>query len=292
MLAKLKTEKTISYIILFLFIISLLPLLYIARYDHSCADDYSYGLLARQAWQNTHSIWAAMAAAAQKVQTAYTDWQGTFSSIFLMSLQPSVFGERLYAITPFIMLGSLLFSMFFFLRTVLITYLKANRYQYLAVSSILLFLSIQLVYSPVEAFYWFNGAVHYVFMHSVMLTVLGIILIMLKEKRKTQKILFILLASLLGIIIGGGNYITVLLTLILFCVCIFLLFLIDKRQIKYVAVPFFTILISFIISAAAPGNALRKSVIGVSYSPLESIFLSFKFGVQYLEYCEKAGLFI
>lgn len=283
MLQKLKSEKTISYILLFLFLITLIPLFVIARYDHSCADDYSYGLLARQAWTETHSLWAVILAAVEKVSTTYVKWQGTFSSIFLMSIQPSVFGERLYIITPFIMIGSLIFSMFFFLKAVFITYLKANRYQFIAVLSILLFLSIQLIYSPVQAFYWYNGALHYVFMHSLMLIEFGIILYLLKENKKVKKILYTVIASLLGIVIGGGNYITILLTLILFFVCLIAVFIFNKKNITFICIPFLITFVAFIISAVAPGNAFRKSVLGITYSPLQSILYSFKYAVLYLD---------
>ena len=33
----------------------------------------------------------------------YETWQGTYSSAFLMSLQPGIFGERYYSLTPVIL---------------------------------------------------------------------------------------------------------------------------------------------------------------------------------------------
>ena len=89
------------------FLLSLLPLLVIGMYNHPAGDDFAYGLNAHLAWESSHSLWAAIKAAAATVKSYYTSWQGTYSSIFLMSLQPAVISERLYALTTPLMLGML-----------------------------------------------------------------------------------------------------------------------------------------------------------------------------------------
>ena len=45
----------------------------------------------------------------------YNIWQGNFSAIFLMRLQPGIFGEQYYFIAPLILLSAYMgFSIFFF----------------------------------------------------------------------------------------------------------------------------------------------------------------------------------
>jgi len=73
------------------FLISLLPVCRLAFYAHPAGDDYAYGVAAHLAWTDTHSLSAVLAAAVSNVKGYYTSWQGTYSSIFLMSLQPAIF---------------------------------------------------------------------------------------------------------------------------------------------------------------------------------------------------------
>lgn len=86
------------------FLISLLPVCRLAFYAHPAGDDYAYGVAAHLAWTDTHSLSAVLAAAVSNVKGYYTSWQGTYSSIFLMSLQPAIFSQRLYFLTTFLML--------------------------------------------------------------------------------------------------------------------------------------------------------------------------------------------
>ena len=89
-----------------------LPLLALAPYAVPAADDYSYGTQTHLAWRESGSVPAAVAAAGRTAVRTWHGWQGTFSAVFLMALQPAVFGERLYAITPYLMLASLFAGVF------------------------------------------------------------------------------------------------------------------------------------------------------------------------------------
>ena len=70
----------------------LVPLLLISAYNHSYADDWHYGVWAHLALQQTGNVGAAIVTALQQVGKAWFDWQGTYSAIFLMAIEPSVFG--------------------------------------------------------------------------------------------------------------------------------------------------------------------------------------------------------
>ena len=100
--------RVILPVLLAVLVLAVLPLLCAARFDVPCADDLSFGGRAHLAYVRTGSAAAAVAAAAEEARIAYTTWQGTFSAIFLMGLQPAVFGEAAYAVTPFIMLLALI----------------------------------------------------------------------------------------------------------------------------------------------------------------------------------------
>ena len=108
-IAKLSLAEKLCFIMLTLFLISLLPVCRLAFYAHPAGDDYAYGVAAHLAWTDTHSLSAVLAAAVSNVKGYYTSWQGTYSSIFLMSLQPAIFSQRLYFLTTFLTVG--LFSL-------------------------------------------------------------------------------------------------------------------------------------------------------------------------------------
>ena len=86
------------------FVFSIIPLLLVARYNHGWADDYSYGFLAYSAWKQTHSIWQIILAAAAQVKNSYFNWQGTYSGILFMAIQPGIFGDAYYTVTTYLLL--------------------------------------------------------------------------------------------------------------------------------------------------------------------------------------------
>ena len=108
--------KAIKWLALTALAAALLPLLLLGRYAVPAADDFSYGSLAHVAFVESGSVMDAAAAAFDKTLESYYSWQGTFSAIFLMALQPAVFSEALYALTPLIMLASILAGSFMFCR--------------------------------------------------------------------------------------------------------------------------------------------------------------------------------
>ena len=87
------------------FIIGLIPILYLSGYVHATGDDYGYGYRAREAWLSSRSVWETLKAAGNTVAAYWNGWQGTWFTIFLMALQPEVFWNNGYWIVPWIMLG-------------------------------------------------------------------------------------------------------------------------------------------------------------------------------------------
>ena len=65
------------------------------------------------AWKETHSLLQVLKGAMITVKKM-VGWQGTFSSIFVMALQPAIFGEDGYRMVPWIMIGTMCFSSVFF----------------------------------------------------------------------------------------------------------------------------------------------------------------------------------
>ena len=74
-----------------IYLLSLIPVLAVARYDCASGDDYGFGAAAHQAFVRTGSMAAAVQADVYHVGEVYEIWQGTWLSCFLCGLHPEVF---------------------------------------------------------------------------------------------------------------------------------------------------------------------------------------------------------
>jgi len=270
--------KILAILIIGGMILSLIPLFLLAKYNHSCADDYVYGLYARKAWLETGSLWEVVRAAAKMCLDHYNNWQGTFSSIFLMALQPAVFGEQYYVITPYLMLAMLILSTFSLFKTILIDYLKGSKLQLIIISFLFITVSIQLILSPVEAIYWYNGSVHYVFMYSSMLFMISSFLQYLNK----NKYKYLCMACVLAGVVSGGNYITALTAILLICIIGgFIIIYRKKGVLIQTGIMLVFAIAGLIVSGLAPGNSIRQEFFEPP-SAIKAVFLSFRDAVDFI----------
>lgn len=150
-----------------LLIVSLIPLLWLGRYNVMCIDDYDYG-------RQVHDTWLATGSYLESVQTAwrqnmefYQNWQGTYVSCFLMALCPMNFHYEIAWIVPVIMIGMFAASTFVLGRHILTKWLGADRTASSFIMLLLLFMFYQILEAPFEGIYWYNGSTHYILMQSV-----------------------------------------------------------------------------------------------------------------------------
>ena len=271
--------KIIAAVFMTLFLLSLIPLLAISFYNRPAADDYSFGVLTVHTWRETGSIWQTILTAFSQVKKTYLDWQGTFSAVFLFALQPGVFGEQYYFITTFLLLGTFVIVTFYFLFVICNYYMKADKSSWIIVSVCVLTLSIQLVFSARESFYWFNGGIYYTFYYSLSLILFGILLKIAYKKKRSIFNYFVVI--FLSLFIGGGNYTTALVTTIVVCL-LAIIFTCQKNPAKrIIGIAFLLLLIGLGISAAAPGNAVRAASPDIHpMSPPKAIFYSFYYAMK------------
>ena len=192
-------------------VLSLVPMLLIARYDLPLGDDVIYGGLVSQALTSDPSLSSALRAAAGVVAEKFHSWQGTFSAIFLMAFQPGVFGLSYYQITPYLMLGAVIASTLLLTYTLLCSVLGASRRVWLLLGSAVAFFSIQLCVSPREGFFWYNGAVYYTLYHSLLLVLATLVIRIVRSPRAWVRATFAVLGVVLAAVLSGGNYATAIL---------------------------------------------------------------------------------
>ncbi len=277
---KLNYKKVVAWVSLIICIVSLIPLFYVARYNHPTGDDIYYGLQAHLAWESTGSLWETLKAAAESVAKYYNEWQGTFSAMLIMHLQPTVFSEELYFLTSYLVLGSILTGSIYLWKQIARFILpEVTRVEEIGIWSIVMFLSIQWIPSIGEGLYWFNGAVYYSGFFGLLLWMFGL----LCKYMNIGGIHRIVLAYFLAILIGGSNYITLLVSLILLALYSgYLLW--KKHPKKWCVLGLFVVMgICLVISAAAPGNSVRQAMTNMSYPAYKAIMASLWTGLGLID---------
>lgn len=154
------------------FVLSMLPIWYLAFYAAPMGDDLGYGTLTHQTWLATHSVIEVLKAALETSRSFYQTWNGDWFTVFLFALMPEVFASGTYWIT------AILFTIFFsialtlFLYEICVKLLGMEKSLFIVLNCLVLFLSFQFVPSLSIMSYWYVGAVHYIYPHVFMLLAL------------------------------------------------------------------------------------------------------------------------
>lgn len=273
------SEKQIAWIIITIFILSLIPLLYISRYIHPSTDDYIFSIETYNIWNNTHSFIQTLRSAIETTYNMYINWQGSYSGCFLMALQPGIF--NVYWITPFVLIGTFTLSTYWLVHLLIKTFSKSSTPQYLIVSTTLILMSLQFVISPLDAFYWYNGAVYYTFYYSMTL-LLACFLIKQIQSDGLRKTIYGICVLVLCIFLAGGNFMTGLLILVILS-SILLISIINRQKVpSIIYATLFIFCIAFTINIIAPGNMIRANYIEDNIPAILAIRISFTNGYNYL----------
>ena len=239
----------------------LLPLLVISVFNHSYADDWHYGVWAHLALQQSQgNVLAAVAEALRQVSVAWFDWQGTYSAIFLMALQPGVFSESAYVISAWIVLALLVSCTLYFVRTTMRICLHDYSYAWLSVASALLVAQLLLQPSPVEGIFWYNSAIYYTGYHALMLLLMGFIIRTMTIEKLWVFIVRVCVATLLALFVAGGNFVTLLVALELGVSATIAVIVKRHGKMACVVIPTIALILGAIVSFSAPGNEVRQQV--------------------------------
>lgn len=261
-----------------IFILSLIPLYIIGGYAHPSVDDYYYGVETAGVFKDTHSLSAVIKEAFSLTKQTYMDWQGNFAAIFLMRLQPAIFGEQYYVAAPVLLLTTFIFSMLIFFYTALRKWCNATGRTAYEAALIITFCALQFTYVPSDSFYWYNGSIYYTFFFSLMLMMFSLFIVLIKGKHTSARIISGILCLVLAFIIGGGNYATALFTSIV--LVLFSIYYLSRKD--AVSIPVILIMImslaSLFISIKAPGNAIRQASVGGSQGVFKALVYSFAYG--------------
>lgn len=267
-----------------LFVVSLIPIVLLSTYNFPCADDLGYSIYTRHAWTDTHNLFAVLAAAGRKVAESYQIWQGTWASIFLMALQPGIFGDGAYWIGTVMLIAALGISVFYFMNAFWKKWLGTGTEQSWIISILFLLFGMQCMVDKTQGLFWYNGACHYIFPWSALLALAGIVVSLAvaedNEKNEKRKIIC---GIILAVYIGGGNLVTGLECGIWFALGVLLTAICHRKKLKAQLLKIAVFWgISFGLNVAAPGNWVRQEEFSYRPGLIRSILQSFYYCLDYV----------
>ena len=251
-----KAVWSYKYIILIYLLVLLLcaPLFTLCKSTVPSADDFSYGAAARHALKDSGSVIKAVGAALKNTADRYMDWQGTYSSIFIMSMQPGIFSVALYRTASLVLL-IIFFLCPLFLALVLNRFLFRKEAKILYVlSAVYTLLAVQFWASMLEGIYWFNASWYYTFSFEMVLLMIAVTVIFEKTKSKKVRITSYIFMLLFSFFLGGTNYPQLLLLTVGYSAFILMIFR-RRNPKKWMYAINWAVLGLFIgINVFAPGN--------------------------------------
>lgn len=273
-----KTEKIVGYVMILIMCISLIPVMYLGRYNHPTGDDYYYGVETRQVIEDGGNIAEVLAEAVKGVARQYVNWQGTYSAMFLMHLPPNVFGEGFYGLVTTAMILLFVVGTFYFLKQVVCLWMRGTRYLWMILSSVYVLLCLETVPFIGESIFWYNGSIYYTGYYAITMFFLGLIVRYLYCPKKYHMPVL----AFLALFLAGGNYVSLLPCIILLATLTAVL--IFKRSKKSIGIGSLVVLmlIGLFISAAAPGNQIRQEGL-FEMSAVKAVLKSILQGLRYVE---------
>lgn len=168
-------EKKLSMIFVGFTLLCILPMYLIGGYAHPSTDDYSFAYHSYQAARSTDGLMrplAVMGGALRAVRDAYFQWSGYYTGSLLAALRPNFYNENLAFLNSFVILTVLIAGIYAGVKKIMTELFGLPACFGRAVSCIALLLSIQLVPSAAEGFYWYTAAITYTLLFAAALLLL------------------------------------------------------------------------------------------------------------------------
>ena len=271
--------RRLSYLLIVIYALSLIPVLVIGKYDYPSADDFSMGLGTRLVYEATGSLLAVAGKILSETVRYYRTWIGYFTSCLFTTVSPATFGEAWYALTPAVILLALHVGVAVFFYALMEKALGMNRYVRRCMTVLALFLMVQRMPEGslrVEAFYWYSGAGNYTLTFSAGLLYLAFYVLSVCGVRSKNRSLFLVLACIMGFLAGGGNYLSALSFAVVSV--LFAVYLVKMKIGRLLPAAFY--LCGFAVSCLSPGNRIRGGE-AEGYGALKSILLSLYYTLSY-----------
>lgn len=252
---KITENKKHELIVILICICILLPLIIAGFYNRPAADDYDYALLTHAAVVAGGNIFDIIKAAWETNIYYYNNWQGLYTSAFLLALHPGIFGEKIYAISHLIIIAATYLPLFFAVKIINRHFFKKSVVFSFSFSIVLYTMLMIWLPDISDGLYWFNGAMNY--MPWAFVNVLSLCFLLEAYKSdKNRRIIFVAASTALAFLTSGGNHVTAFANILLLLSALILA--LSKKK-YFPAFPLIAACIGFVIMMVAPGTAIRQS---------------------------------
>lgn len=282
------SARFLSVLFVVLLVIAIFPIARLTIYAVPYYDDYNFGQFGRNGILSYGGILGAIRGAIEGAYVEHYAWQGTYSSIFFMSLMPVIWGEEYYFLGPLFIILMLLAGTLVLTHVLLKSVLGISAQYRLPVQVIITISLFMFIYTAQQGFYWYNGGVHYVGMHGFGMLFIASAISLPRTEMRGKKILWgvvlTLLTSALAFLTAGANFVTALQGLLVLLSIFALEFLMEKRKAALLLLPAMALYgYGFFLNVTAPGNEHREaSYVGWGYGPVESVARSFLEGIKHI----------
>lgn len=231
-----------------------LPLLALGMYNHSNTDDYWMSVGVHHTLVETGSVFEAVKYGISNAIWIWKSWDGCFLSMLFTILSPAAFHEDLYCIVYPVISASMLIGAGTLAYVMLVKILKLNRWRFLAIWLMFMIIVFDFVPYYGEAYYWWPGGINYTFFFGVLMFTQAMAALYIHDNSRNA----LVISSVTGFCTGLGNLMTALINpLILGIEVILFVFLLKRKDRRYLIIPFLASLAGLMINVCAPGNLIR-----------------------------------
>ncbi len=266
--------------------VTVLPFLLIAGYVWPCSDDFEMGLLCKKTLEETGNFWQVIKSAGEYAAEQWQTWQGTFFSLFLMALQPGIWGDEYYVIGVVLVILSLIVSTFTLTYVLMVKQAKASKALWLILTSMVMWGWLLRVMYTEEAFYWWTGASHYTGFHSWVMLMIALTACIYTDwgAYGSLKKVILYLGCIPCFLLGGGNYVSALLQVMVLA-GYFAAAIITKKRNRAILCAYTAAAVGgLLLSVLAPGNFTHMNYDGLraDISVAEAIFIAIRDGLYHI----------
>lgn len=271
-----------------LVLLSLIPILLISPFVYPFSDDFTFATYSRMAVTNSTSlpqmIGTLLHHAIINTYDSYVEWQGTFTTTFLMAFCPAIFGYRYYHLVPVIIIAIYCLALFYFLYVIICRIAHAPRYVAVFIFALTSLFTIQNSPDPMQAFNWFSSAVPYTVGNAIWLFFFARQLTIALHSFEGRQISFPkqqLPLCVLAFLTGGINHITIVWAFMILVTMWIVLFLLKtpRTTINVLIPSSLFLLVGLAANVLCPGSRLRMDASGGTANGfLATILKSFRAG--------------
>ncbi len=251
--------KTVAVGAVLTLVLLLVPLYRIAFYSAPWYDDYIMGLFTKNFLTQEKSLSSALQGALYCTKTQWYAWQGTFSSIFFMSLMPAIWGDDKYFLGALFLLTLFLIAILVLVRVLVKDMFGGDKYSCIVLQAIVAAMMFVLIHTPQAGFYWYNAGVHYVGMHSFAMLFTAALIKMLRVRSNFAVVPLVMVSALGAFVAGGSNFVTALQGLLVVCTILVLTVIYRNKRGFWLMPSLIIYVAAFYQNVSAPGNNVRMA---------------------------------